>query len=552
MNKKLLLSAGFIFLFQITCSYAQSFILYGDKTYGGNKVEKWGKFIYAGNNQFILFGTSNTSINGDKTDSLCEPISGQSSDCWLLRIDTAFNIIWDKSLGGSRDDQNPNLILTGIDGQMMLSSRSQSDSSCEKSENNRSFPGFAPDYWICLIDTNGNKIWDKTFGGSNYDDFAKIIQLTSGDYIVTGVSGSPISGEKTVANYGAKDFWAVKIDSLGNKLWDKVYGGTGQEISSSGNNNGFSLLAETGGNFVIVGATNSPVSGDISDTSRGGLDIWIIKCDSAGNKIWDKRYGGSGSDVCGHVVKTNDNGYIICGGTDSPISGEVSDSSRGGDDVWLIKIDSVGNKLWDKRYGGNNGDGGIWIEIAPDGGYWVNSTTDSDSSFEISEPNYGIADYWIFKIDSTGNKIWDKRFGGPGYDNASNFVIMPDTSIFLFGYADSGTTAIKTDAGKGGYDFWIVHFKYGYNTVSVNELTIQNNLITVYPNPAQDIINITSSQNFSASQFLLYDAMGRISIRKQVSSIKTEINVKHLLQGIYFYEVRDIEGKAVYGKIVKQ
>ena len=142
-----------------------------------------------------------------------------------------------------------------------------------------------------------------------------------------------------------------------------------------------------------------------------------------------------------------------------------------------------------------------WLEQDYDGGYWIGGSTNADSSsFDISEPSYGLWDYWLIKIDSVGNKLFDKRFGGPGDDILYSFVIMPDSSMMLFGEGDSGISSVKTDAGKGLTDYWLVHFYYGSNPpVSVTEIN-DTGFISIYPNPATDVISFSVSGNFVAAE----------------------------------------------------
>ncbi|MBL0342435.1 MAG: hypothetical protein IPP71_16920 [Bacteroidetes bacterium] len=105
--------------------------------------------------------------------------------------------------------------------------------------------------------------------------------------------------------------------------------------------------------------------------AEGGQDFWISMMDSSGTQIWDKRYGGSSGEFLFDAAETKDGGYIICGASNSPLSGEVSDTSRGGYDYWIVKVDSSGNKVWDKRYGGSNLDEAKSIQETADGGYLV-------------------------------------------------------------------------------------------------------------------------------------------------------------------------------------
>ncbi len=524
------------FLFLCSANLNAQFVLFGDKTFGGNNGDDYPKVLIL-NSQFYLAGRSLTDMSGDKTDALCY---SQYGDIWVLKVDTSNNISWDKSTGGFDSEISIYSFLISHEGNLVFACRSNSDSSCEKSEPNWG----QSNYWICVLDTTGYKIWDKRFGGTGGGEHVpRIVQLSSGNYILCGVSNSMVGGDKTAPNYGAFDYWVVKMDSTGSKIWDNVYGGTDWEyLNPFFSSAAFGLLAE-GENFIIAGNTRSPLSGSVSDTSRGGYDIWIIKVDSSGNKIWDKRYGGSGADYGNDIIKTNDNGYLVIGHTESPNNGDVSESSRGGFDCWLLKLDSLGDKQWDKRYGSNNDDGGAIIK--PDlqnGYYWISGYTNSDSSFEVSEPNYGAVntyDFWIFKIDSIGNKIWDKRFGGPSDDFGGDFFLLPDSSFYLFGTADSGISVVKTDSGKGKSDYWLIHFKYSDNIVGSNSTSNTKYQLSLIPNPSNGIITLQS--NLTGNSYIsIYDLIGEIIYEDKITlQDKNTFDFSSFRAGLYFLKIEN-------------
>lgn len=530
---------------------AQTFTLYGDKTFGGNRSESRPYIRNSGNNTFVLAGTSDSYLNQDVTDATCD--SGKR-DIWLLKMDTGNNIVWNYCFGAIGAEDFPWFIQTS-NNQFLFTCNHRADSSCDKTEHYRGYPApsgtFNYDYWICLVDSDGTKLWDKTLGTNDADYRPEAVQLTTGEFLICGQAYDTINNDKTVPNYGWEDYWAIKLDAAGNKIWDKVYGGSGSEfVDQGGSIRGFDLLAIEEGGFVIAGTTESPASGLVTDTSRGQMDFWIIKCDSAGNRVWDRRYGGNKLDRCSRIIATQEGEYIVCGTTNSFQGLDVSQSGFGGSDAWVIKLDSLGHKQWDKRYGGFGNEIAGWIEEAPGGGYWIGGKTNSDSSYDVSENGYGAFDYWMLKIDSAGNKLWDKRFGGPGFEDLFNFIIMPDSSIYICGDAQPGTSAVKTDPGKGTFDYWVVHFKYTDPVIiGINESLFIIPQLSVTPNPVKDNCTVTCAVNNAI--LTLYDITGRALLHQAFTGI-TQVDISNLANGVYIAEVKDKQGRNVKAKLVKE
>src|SRR5437016_465423 len=130
-------------------------------------------------------------------------------------------------------------------------------------------------------------------------------------------------------------------------------------------------------------------------------------------KRWDKRFGGTDNDVLSSFQQTKDGGYILGGSSYSGVGGDKTQTSWGYSDYWVVKIDSIGNKQWDARFGGTDHDLFSCLQQTTDGGYILGGSSRSGISRDKSQPNWGTYfDYWVIKIDFLGNKQWDKRFGG--------------------------------------------------------------------------------------------------------------------------------------------
>lgn len=252
--------------------------------------------------------------------------------------------------------------------------------------------------------------WAKSYGGSGYDNALSIQQTSDGGFIVAGKSES----------YGAGDFdcWVLKLDAGGHVMWQKRYGGAGYDAAHS-------IQQTSDGGFIVAGFTDS--------YGAGLRDAWILKLDANGNVIWQRTYGGSGTDEVYTIQQTTDGGFIVAGHTDS--------SGAGGGDVWILKLDASGTITWQKTYGGSSYDVAFFhcVQQTSDGGFIVAGVTFSGSS--------GNDDFLVFKIDANGNVTWQKTYDGPGYEGARSVQQTSDGGFIVAGYT--------TSDGAGSFDHWV-------------------------------------------------------------------------------------------------
>ena len=360
---------------------------------------------------------------------------------------------WDKRFGGNGGDQLTSFKQT-TDGGYILGGYSNSGINGDKTQLlwDTCFTCiYRSDYWIVKIDSLGIKQWDKRFGGKKFEELSSLQQTTDGGYILGGLSQSGISGDKTQSVLGYFDYWIVKTDSLGIKQWDKRFGGTSGDRLTS-------LEQTTDGGYILGGFTSSTIGGDKTQPSWGYNDFWIVKVDSLGIKQWDKRFGGLDDDYLYSLQQTKDGGYILGGYSESGIGGDKTQSNWSGlYDYWIVKIDSLGIKQWDKRFGGTFQDLLHAVYQTTDGGYLLEGTTDSGISGDRTQPLWGGSDYWIVKIDSLGIKQWDKRFGGFDYDEGvGNIFQTNDFGYLISGTSYSNLSGDKTENNLGIEQTWIV------------------------------------------------------------------------------------------------
>jgi hypothetical protein len=387
----------------------------------------------------LIAGWSDSQPSGVKT----APYNGGLNDFWVIKVDASWSMIWQKGFGGTSNELLLTMTSTS-DGGALVGGLSNSGISGNKtSGTNGDY-----DYWVMKIDASGNKIWDKTFGG-NQSDYLKAITVTSdGGAVLGGFSNSGISGSKTASDYSGGDYWVVKIDGNGNKLWDKSFGGSGYDDLSS-------VIATTDGGILLGGLSFSGISGNKMSSVAGGTDSWVIKLNSQGTKIWEKSLGGVGNESIKSMSSTTDGNFILGGITGTTITGTVATES----DFWLAKIDNNGNSLWEKRYGGSGNESINSLAVTSENTYILGGYATSNQSGNKTTVGYGDYDYWVVKVDLNGNKLADNTFGGSGYDEVSNLFISPQKEIYLGGTSDSPISGNKTAPNYGQKDYWIVKIK---------------------------------------------------------------------------------------------
>jgi hypothetical protein len=504
------------------------------------------------------------------------------------------------SFGGYGSDYNVGFIRCNQGGFALLAS-STSDSSFSKSQNNRDSTGFTHDYWLVRFDAQGNKLWDRTYGGTGSDLPSAICQLSNGDFILAGTSSSTISHEKSEMSRGGNDFWILRVDSIGNVIWDKTIGGSANDYCKS-------VTITSKGRIFCAGYTLSTVSGDKTTPLIGtqvAFDFWLVSLNENGQFQFDQTLGSTQNDNCNSIVASSNGGAILMGYSDSPAGFNKSQSSRGLNDFWVIAVDSIGKKLWDKTLGGSEEDYGYCINRTDDAIY-VGGDSYSGPGFDKTSLNKGIDDMWLVKLSLTGNVIWDQSFGGTDSDEMNMISINSDKSILLSGESYSTSGFDKSENNMGPEQLWMIQVdtagnklmdktffsfghdeegmalesspgnyfgcissvvgiggyksipNYGLNDVWVCALKpavgVEENImneVNVYPNPVSSgQIHIQSK--FKTSDIKLYDLRGVELIDEKSSDLENfSMDISSLSDGVYFLRIQSATNVLTQRIIVK-
>ena len=414
-------------VFLLTITIAMAIAQFTPCAYAHNPPPvKWNK-TYGGNSPDVAYSMQQTSDNGYVIAGYTSSFGAGGADFWLVKTDSNGNSQWNKTYGGLSKDEAYSVEQTNDEGYIIAGRTS-------------SFGVDMSDFWLVKTNSNGEEIWNKTYGGSRLDDAYSVQQTIDGGYIAAGSTNSFGSGYK--------DFWLVKTDPNGEMQWNKTYGGIYDDIA-------YSVQQTNDEGYIICGYTG---------TLAGYEDFWLVKTDSNGNMVWNKTYGGENSEYAYFVQQTSDNGYILAGSTYS--SGTEFD-------MWLVKTDSSGNMQWNKTYGGSLDEEAYAVRQTSDGGYIITGFTDSFSDNR---------DIWLIKTDSSGNVEWSQTYGGTREDEAyavqqtsdGGYIIAGTTYSFgpswdpnfwlirLAGLHDIGVQNVvphKTVVGKGYSVFINITFK---------------------------------------------------------------------------------------------
>ncbi len=375
----------------------------------------------------------------------------------LLVLSTALwaqspQILWAQTFGGPNNDEAYDIIRTH-DGGFVICGMTES----------KGFGG--KDAWVIKLDPQGKLEWDKTYGEKG-DEVANAI-------IQTSDNGYAIVGSTTSKGKGKRDIFFVKTDSMGNKLWEGIYGGSKHDVGND-------LIQTFDGNYAIVGSTKS--------IGSGNFDIWILKIDTKGGRIWRKSEGGRGADLGNSITEHPKDSSLIIGGT-------TFSNANGESDLWMIKINKEGRREWRKNYGSINKDLGNHLLLKSTGEYVFSGSTQpkgeryadywvvqfTPESWDDWERTYGTAkdesatgacettdggtivsgyttsygegsyDFWLMKFDKTGKQLWQETFGGPDEDRAYAVIATGSNECAVCGYTRSD--------GEGKRDFWVIYLK---------------------------------------------------------------------------------------------
>ncbi|MFT5257456.1 MAG: hypothetical protein ACI9JT_000212 [Polaribacter sp.] len=405
------------------------------ETIGGSKNEAFNAVTKTTDGGYIVAGYTQSN-DGDLISK-----ANISFDFLVSKFSLENTLEWQKTYGGSEDDSASAIIQTLGGGFVVLGTSKSSD--LEVSANAGS-----QDFWLLKLSSNGNLLWEKSFGFLGADYGTALLETKDGGFLITGVldvsaSNGQGNAKSAEIQHAGGDYWAIKTDQAGNLEWSRFFGGSFTEVP-------LGIIETDDNNFILVGSSDSN-DFNISN-SKGSYDFWITKLAPNGNLIWEKSFGGTQIDEAKAITNTNDGNFLIVGDTRSKDK-DVS-VNNGAADVWILKISTEGNLIWEKTIGGSNFDVARAVYRTQDNGFLIAGSSRSlDNGFE----NKGQNDALILKIDDSGNLLWQKTFGGSEIDFLYGVVELNNTAIVAVGESSSSNQDIINN--KGFTDALIIQIK---------------------------------------------------------------------------------------------
>lgn len=483
---------------------------------------------------FLLAGSSFSDESGNKTEK------GKGDlDYFLWKMDEKGKMEWQKSYGGNGSDYLYSVALTK-EGGFILGGSSDSGKSEDKSEDCYG----NMDFWILKLDPTGELEWQKTLGGIGNDQLQSIQQTADGGFIIGGSSDSSpilskdgeIIGNKSQESFGSFDYWVIKLTSQGEIEWEKTFGGMFSDQLKS------IQLIEDG--FLIGGTSNSPVSGNKTAGHLGESDFWILKLDNQGNQIWQKTYGGEGDESFAQIIVT-DNGYLLAGSSNSNTSENKKAGSINGTDFWLVEIDEKGDSLWDNTYDVGKWDMLVTLVKTKENEYLLGGYASSETLNRKADTK-GVNDFVVLKVNQRGELLWNKTIGGNGTDQLKGLTQTRDGGYILAGNSDSKKSADKDRASIGGNDYWVV--KLANEDKKTEE---ERQLVEIYPNPTIQFTNVVITTEFTDANVQVFDLNGRKLQEKKLPYRSTPVDLQGYGPGVYIFKIT-IDGVVSDVKVIKK
>lgn len=446
---------------------------------------------------------------------------GGSSDIWLVKMDAEGNILWQKCYGGSDEDDAYQIFQTRDSGFLFIGKSYSDDGDVAVNPQGA---------WMVKVDSNGNIEWQQ---GLKYGLPHHLMQLNNGKFLLA-CSTINTSVDFPI-HYGGQftyDAWIWLLTEAGDKDTGFIFGGSIDDVI-------YEVLELPNGDWELFGYSSSTDHDLTGIPAYGNRDGWILRTDSNGVIKWQKRYGdGSPNIIVGSLALEN-HGFLAAGNT------------YGSSKVWVLKLDTAGNKIVDYAYGGSGDQvmrDRLRIHSLTDNIFVIGALT-SGGGGDVGV-NYGLDDFWCLTVDSTGQLVSSMASGGTSYDRSYTSGLNNQATGLLGGSTSSNDFDVTDYHGAG--DGWFIKLS---NFTLTGEVKDQSKLITVFPNPLHEQFTLaaTDANILKNASLEIHDVNGAVLLTKKIHGNAEQLSVKGLKAGTYLFVLRDKQQQQIAtGKLIIQ
>ena len=375
--------------------------------------------------------------------------------------------VWQKDLKSATQDFLTTMTST-IDRQILLSGSSINQKAPQLPGGRPQTKGY--DYHVVKLDQNGNKVWDRYFGGTRHDYLVASTTTQEGGFLLAGTSFSNQSGDKKANNIGGSDVWVIRLDENGEELWQQTLGTKGNDETSA-------VVQSMDQGFFIAGNISS------HKQLFGSKDVFISKLDRQGKLIKTTVIGGKGLDEVSDMTATEDGGVLLAvystsGKTDNKVLKVPEKSGVPTKDGDAVPQESTALDLlssMDRTAGSSSGDTSMVMPL-----------------YGKSEEGSGGGDYWIIKLDKNAKIEWQKSYGGAD-DDRPKTISFTEKGYLIVGESRSNSSGNKKENIKEGTDLWFISMDKAGNELWQKNYSFGNRDVVM----SLDVIRKTGKNNQS-------------------------------------------------------
>ncbi|MBE2288732.1 MAG: T9SS type A sorting domain-containing protein, partial [Chitinophagaceae bacterium] len=379
---------------------------------------------------------------------------------------------------------------------------------------------------IKKYDATGGEVWQKNYSKGMAVKLHSTLPTTDGGYLL--LCTSHYIDTNVQVHYGTwetQDFWLVKLDSSGNKVWSKVIGGTEDEDRGV-------LVPGLSGDYYIVGKSASTDLDCVGN--HGRADVFVAHCNDTGGIIWRRMYGGSESERNVSACPNGTGGLVIACYTLSA-DGDVH-HFIGGEDYWLLEVDTSGTILWENCYGTTGYENVTSVCRATDGTIWMNGSVKTATTNE---------DVYIVHTSATGTLLQSKILQSKDLDRGDMIYPLPGGFVLAGGFSVNLDGDFAAIPYRGAWDVFLAVFGPSDAGVDGMDAAAQRSY-NIFPNPAYTELTIETNLTHVAYQVTVTDIVGRVVLRCTIpkGSAHASINTASISQGIYTVSILSETGPA--------